>query len=83
MIPRYSLPEMAAVWSDEARMANWLEIEVRAVEAWAELGRIPAEEAEAVRQRATFTVGAVLERERITHHDIAAFVDVVAASIGP
>jgi adenylosuccinate lyase len=83
VIPRYSLPEMAAVWSDEARMANWLEIEIRAVEAWAELGRIPAEDAAAVRERAAFTVEAVLERERITHHDIAAFVDVVAASVGP
>ncbi len=83
MIPRYSLPEMTAVWSDEARMANWLEIEIRAVEAWAELGRIPPEDAAAVRERAAFTVDEVLERERITHHDIAAFVDVVAASIGP
>ena len=51
LIPRYSLPEMAAVWSDEARLANWLEIELLAVEAWAELGRIPAEEA-AARPRA-------------------------------
>ena len=78
MIPRYSLPEMAAVWSDEARLANWLEIELLAVEAWAELGRIPAEDAAAVRERAAFTVDAVLERERVTHHDVAAFVDVVA-----
>jgi adenylosuccinate lyase len=83
VIPRYSLPEMAAVWSDEARMANWLEIEILAVEAWAELGRIPPEEAAAVRRAAGFTVEAVLERERVTRHDIAAFVDVVAASIGP
>ena len=83
MISRYSLPEMAAVWSDEARLANWLEIELLAVEAWAELGRIPREEAAAVRERAAFTVEAVLERERVTRHDVAAFVDVVAASIGP
>ena len=45
MIPRYSLPEMAEVWSDGARLANWLEIELLAVEAWAELGRIPSEDA--------------------------------------
>ncbi len=83
MIPRYSLPDMAAVWSDETRMANWLEIEILAVEAWAELGRIPPEEAAAVRECAGFTVEAVLERERVTRHDIAAFVDVVAASVGP
>jgi adenylosuccinate lyase len=83
LIPRYSLPEMAAVWSDEARLANWLEIEILAVEAWAELGKMPAGEAAAVRARAAFTVEAVLERERVTRHDIAAFVDVVAASVGP
>ena len=56
LIPRYSLPEMAAVWSDEARLANWLEIELLAVEAWAELGRIPPEDARAIRERASFTV---------------------------
>ena len=83
MIPRYGLPEMTAVWSDQARLDHWLEIEILAVEAWAELGKIPPEEAAAIRARASFTVDAVLERERITRHDIAAFVDVVAASIGP
>jgi adenylosuccinate lyase len=74
---------MAAVWSDEARLANWLEIEILAVEAWAELGKVPAEAAAAIRERAAFTVAAVEERERITRHDVAAFVDVVAASVGP
>ena len=83
MIPRYSLPEMAAVWSDEARLAHWLEIELLAVEAWAELGQIPDEDAATCRARASFTVEAVFERERVTRHDVAAFVDVVAASIGP
>ena len=83
MIPRYSLPDMAAVWSDEARLSNWLEIEILAVEAWAELGRVPRSDAVAVRERGAFTVEAVAERERVTRHDVAAFVDVVAASIGP
>jgi adenylosuccinate lyase len=83
LISRYSLPEMAAVWSDETRLANWLEIEILAVEAWAELGSVPAGDAAVVRERAGFTVEAVRERERITRHDVAAFVDVVAASIGP
>jgi adenylosuccinate lyase len=82
LISRYSLPEMAAVWSDETRLANWLEIEILAVEAWAELGKVPQEAAAAVRDRAGFTVEAVRERERITRHDVAAFVDVVTASIG-
>jgi adenylosuccinate lyase len=70
------------VWSDEARMANWLEIELLAVEAWAELGMIPDEDARACRARASFTAEAVTERERVTRHDVAAFVDVVAASVG-
>jgi adenylosuccinate lyase len=82
VIPRYEVPEIAAVWSDEARMANWLEIELLAVEAWAELGVIPDEDARACRARASFTAEAVNERERVTRHDVAAFVDVVAASIG-
>jgi adenylosuccinate lyase len=83
VIPRYRLPEIEAVWSDETRLANWLEIELLAVEAWAELGVIPSEDAAACRERASFTVEAVAEREFVTRHDVAAFVDVVAASIGP
>ena len=83
MIPRYRLPEMEAVWSDEARLGNWLEIELLAVEALAELGTVPLEDAAACRERAAFTVEAVAEREAVTRHDVAAFVDVVAASIGP
>ncbi len=83
MIPRYSLPEMADIWSDGTRLANWLEIELLAVEAWSELGRIPAEDAVACRARAAFTVETVLEREQVTRHDVAAFIDVVAESIGP
>ncbi len=82
MISRYDVPEVAAVWSDEARMANWLEIELLAVEAGAAIGAVPADVAMVCRERAAFTVGEVLERERVTRHDVAAFVDVVAASIG-
>ncbi len=83
MIPRYALPEMAAVWSDEARMGHWLEIEILAVEAWARLGRIPEEDARAVREHASFTVARVEELERTTRHDVAAFVQCVAESVGP
>ena len=83
MIDRYDVPEISAIWSDQARMANWLEIELAAVEAWAALGVVPKEDAFACRERASFDVDAVWERERITRHDVAAFVDVVAASIGP
>jgi len=82
VIPRYEVPEVAAIWLDQARLANWLEIELLAVEAWAELGVVPAADAAACRERASFTVEAVLEREAVTRHDVAAFVDVVAASVG-
>jgi adenylosuccinate lyase len=82
VIPRYEVPEAAAIWSDRARMEHWLEIELLAVEAWAELGVIPAPDAAACRERASFTVEAVLEREAVTRHDVAAFVDVVADSVG-
>jgi len=82
VIERYDVPEVSAIWSDRARMANWLEIELAAVEAWAVLGAVPKEDAFACRERATFEVEDVLARERVTRHDVAAFVDVVAASIG-
>ncbi|MDQ1375710.1 MAG: adenylosuccinate lyase [Actinomycetota bacterium] len=87
MIPRYSLAPMADLFIDEARFAAWIEVEVLAVEAWARLGVIPSEDARAVRQRAPEStpelVEAVAERERVTDHDVAAFVDVVQERIGP
>ncbi len=83
MIPRYEVPEIAAIWSDRARLDHWLEIELLVLEAWAELGAVPEADAHVARERATFTEEAVAERERATRHDVAAFVDVVAASIGP
>jgi adenylosuccinate lyase len=83
MIPRYSLPEMMAVWSDRARMDHWLRIEVLACEAWARLGRIPSDDMDAIRSRAAFTVERVDELERVSNHDVAAFVQCVAESVGP
>ena len=87
MIPRYSLPKMAALFTDEAKLALWLEIEVLATEAWSSLGVVPPDDAKAVRERAPIVdaafVAAVDERERTTDHDVAAFVDVVQSAIGP
>ena len=83
MIERYDVPEVSAIWSDEARMRNWLEIELAAVEAWAVLGVVPKDDARTCRDRATFDVAAVLERERVTRHDVAAFVDVVSELLVP
>jgi len=82
VIPRYTRPEIGAVWTAERRMQRWLEVELAATEALAEEGVVPEEAARAGRERAAFTVEAVEERERTTGHDVAAFVDVVADSIG-
>ena len=82
MIPRYTRPEIGAVWTAERRMQRWLEVELAATEALAGEGVVPEEAARAGRERAAFTVEAVEERERTTGHDVAAFVDVVADSIG-
>jgi adenylosuccinate lyase len=82
VIPRYTLPEIGAVWTPQRKMECWLEVELAATEAWAEEGVVPREAAEEARAKATFTVEAVEERERVTDHDVAAFVDVVAGSVG-
>jgi adenylosuccinate lyase len=73
---------MAAVWSDEARLRHWLEIEILAVEAWARLGVVPEPDAREVRERATFDLARVEDLERVTKHDVAAFVQDVAGSVG-
>jgi len=82
VIPRYTRPEIGAVWTAERRMQRWLEVELAATEAWAAEGVVPEEAARVCRERAAFTVEAVNEREQTTGHDVAAFVDVVAGSIG-
>jgi adenylosuccinate lyase len=86
VIPRYSTPEMSAIWSDVSKLRRWLEVELLATEAHAELGIVPAADAAACRGRAPVVdeqfVAAVVEREAITDHDVAAFVDVVQAAIG-
>src|SRR4051794_8055250 len=87
MIDRYTTAAMAEVWADTTRLGRWLEVELLATEAHAELGVVPGADAVACRERAPAVddafVAAVLERERTTDHDVAAFVDVVQAAIGP
>jgi adenylosuccinate lyase len=82
VIPRYTREEMGAVWTDRRKMEGWLAVELAATDAWAAEGVVPAEAARACRERAAFEVEAVAERERTTNHDVAAFIDVVADSIG-
>ena len=85
VIARYSQPEMVAIFDDASRLGRWLEIELLALEAWAALGVVPPQAAAACRAGApavdeTF-VAACEERERVTDHDVAAFVDVVEARV--
>jgi adenylosuccinate lyase len=82
MIERYTRPEIGAVWSEQRKLDTWLEVELAVADALAEHGEIDAADAAAIRERASFTAEAVHERERVTDHDVAAFVDVVAASVG-
>jgi adenylosuccinate lyase len=84
VISRYTLPEMAAVWSEGRKLEHWLRIEVLACEAWARLGRIPAGDVKQIRARAVVpSPDHVAELERVTNHDVAAFVQAVAEPIGP
>jgi adenylosuccinate lyase len=83
VISRYTRDEIGAIWTSQRRMDALLEVELAAVDAWAERGVVPESDARECREKASFTVDAVEDRERTTGHDVAAFVDVVAESIGP
>jgi adenylosuccinate lyase len=82
VIERYTRREMGAVWSEQRKLDSWLTVELAVIEALADQGMVPPEDAAEIRDRASFTVEAVKERERMTDHDVAAFVDVVAESVG-
>ena len=82
MIPRYTRPEMGQIWSQENKYASWLEVEILATEAWAALGEVPKEDAQAIREKATFDVKRVEEIERETRHDVVAFTRNVSESLG-
>ena len=83
MIDRYSRPEMRALWSDQRKYEIWLEIETLACEAMARLGQIPAADAKAIREKAKFSIPEILEIEKRTNHDVIAFLENVADSVGP
>lgn len=80
MIERYSTPEMNDLWSEAHKLAVWREVEILVVEAWAEIGIAPAEAAEAARRTPEVDPIAWKEREKVTNHDVAAFVDLLADS---
>jgi len=86
MIPRYSRPEMAAIWEAQTRFRIWFEIEAHACDALAEIGVIPKEAAKAIWEKAghvTFDVARIDAIEKVTHHDVIAFLTHLAEFIGP
>lgn len=82
MIERYTRPEMGAIWTEENRFKAWLEVEILACEAWAELGDIPKEDVVKIREHATFDVNRIKEIEEETRHDVVAFTRAVSESLG-
>ncbi len=83
VIARYSRPEMARIWSEEAKLGRWLDVELAALDGWVSVGVVPAGAAAAIRAAARApSPEQVAARERETGHDVAAFVDVVSAGLG-
>ncbi len=82
MIPRYTRERMGRIWTDQNRLDKWLEIELYACEALAELGEIPREATKEMRKKARFDVGRVQEIEQTTKHDVVAFITCVGESLG-
>ena len=83
MIPRYSRPEMAAIWTDDAKLQRWLDVELAVCRAWARRGVIPAEDLHEIETKAAFSVERTLEIEKTTNHDVVAFLTNVNENIGP
>lgn len=82
MIERYTLPEMGRIWSEQNKLANWLQIEILACEAWARLGLIPSPALASIKERAGFELARVKEIEAEVRHDVIAFLTNVAEYVG-
>jgi len=82
MISRYTRPEMGRIWTDENRLKKWLRIEILACEALAEMGEIPSQALKEIREKARFDVERVAEIEKVTKHDVVAFLTAVGENVG-
>jgi adenylosuccinate lyase len=82
VIERYTRPEIGAVWSEQAKLDSWLRVELAVCDALFDADVIPAADLVAIKDHAKFTVAAVKEREAVTNHDVAAFVDVISEGAG-
>src|SRR5579862_4503647 len=83
LIPRYTLPEMGTVWSEQSKFESWLKVEIAACEAWARLGRIPPKDLAVIKKKAKFSVKRIEAIERMTNHDLISFLTSVAENVGP
>ena len=83
MVPRYTRPEMGAIWEDENKYRTWLRVEVLACEAMQRLGQVPAADLKRIQTRANFTVARIDEIEAEVDHDVIAFLTNVAEYVGP
>ena len=82
MIDRYTLPEMGAIWTEEAKLQAWLDVELAAVRAWNRLGKVPDDALAEIEARARFEAARVAEIEETTNHDVIAFLTNVAEHVG-
>ena len=82
MIDRYTRPEMGAIWTEENRFKAWLEVEILACEAWSEIGDIPKEDVQKIRENASFDIDRIKEIEEETRHDVVAFTRAVSETLG-
>jgi adenylosuccinate lyase len=83
MIARYSRPEMAGIWTEQAKLQRWLDVEIAVCRAWARRGVVPPEDLAAIEANAAFSVERTLEIEKTTNHDVVAFLTNVAEHVGP
>ena len=83
MIPRYSRPEMAQIWEPENKFQKWLDVEIAACEAWAQLGEIPKKSLATIKKRASFSIKRIDTIEKKVKHDVIAFLTSLAENVGP
>lgn len=82
MIPRYTRPEMGRIWTEENKFKKWLQIEILACEAWAEMGKIPLEALKEIKEKARFDIERIEELEKVLKHDVVAFLTAVGENVG-
>lgn len=82
MIERYTRPKMGSIWTEENKYQKWLEVELAVCEAWAELGQIPPEALEQIKEKASFSIEQIAEIEKVVKHDVIAFLTSVSEKVG-